>query len=644
MSEKSLDTMPARSCPTSLWNPKMKILNNMKAFYMSLFQRYMYVFISFAFLMLLFNVPSIEENTYSRDILEKRFFRNLYEDELIRKDSSKVNTREHGGESQVLHLSDVISQVLKDSGMSKSNIRSTNKVDVIFDKKGVKPNIYENKKVQKDPNEKVIYSVEVYNKEVSDSNSADSKMKYGEQLNNHFIGKKNEKKDITGKLGVKRKLKIYDREKEIEKLKNEAKFLKKLKYENFEEYAKYKPKRKPSEINSDISERKDEREADNAKLSIFGKEKLDIEETKKDEKVALKKITDNISNIKSEVVGIKEIDEEGMESISKTIDNNKKSEVVGEKKVKTEEINKKEMDYEELTEKETEDVDSLNECLLFYPNNGDSMNLENVLKHIMEYDNSENTIDDLSEEENYNQLYNLLYRTFQKNFYNIYKLHEMLYRDLTSVSIWDEYELDLYNVNENGLYTDDKDLELNENILSLNSKKNEVSTLRDMWNKINRNEEKKISLTICRLNSLYMKLKNKYGVPVFHSTNELNNAYGKFLVHMNYMKSYFNGIFNEWIKTSEGNIKEYRILIIACRLIWRKLKKNTLESLEHIINKTFEKKIKERELHNKKLVRLYKAKYQEEKHNYFWIKFLDEYKGDGSNSYKNSITEAPYIG
>lgn len=624
MSEKSLDAMPARSCPTSFWNPKMKLLHNMKAFYMSSFQRYIYVFIAFVFLMLLFNVPSIEENTYSRDILEKRFFRNLYEDELIRKDSSKVNTREHGGESKVLHLSDIISQVLKDSGMSRSNVRSTNKVDVIFDKKGVKPNVYENIEVEEDPNEKVIYSVEICSKQVSDSNSADSKMKYGEQLNNDFMGNINEQEYITGKLGVRRGLKIYDRKKEIEKLKNELKFLNKLKYENFEEYAKYKPKRKPSEINSDIAERKEEREADNAKLSIFEKEKLDIEETKKDEKVALEKSTDNISNIKSKVVGIKEIDEEGMESISKTIDNSKTSEVVEEKK--------------------TEDVDSLNECLYFYPNDGDSMNLENVLKHIMEYDNSENTIDDLSEEENYNQLFNLLYRAFQNKFYNIFKLHEMLYRDLSNVSIWDEYELDLYNVKENGLYTDDKDLELNENILSLNSKKNDVNTLRDMWNQINRNEEKKISVTIYRLNSLYTNLKNKYDVPVFHSTNELNNAYGKFLIHMNYIKSYFNGIFNEWIKTSEGNIKEYRILIIACRLIWRKLKKNTLQSLEHIITKTFEKKIKEHESYKKYLARLYKAKYQQEKHNYSWMKFLDEYKGDGSSSYENSITEAPYIG
>ncbi|SOV84253.1 Plasmodium exported protein (PHISTb), unknown function [Plasmodium sp.] len=646
MSQKNLDRMPFSGCLTYFWNRKMKILHERKAFYMSLFQRYIYHFTAFVAIMLLFNVPSIEENTYSRDILEKRFFRNLYEDELLRKDSSKDINREYRGESKVLNLSDVISQVLRDSGMNRSNVRSTNKVDVVFDKKGVKSNIYENIEMQEDSNEKIIYSVEIYRKQVSDSNSAGSKMKSEEQMNNYVLENinENEKEDITGKLGVRRGLKIYDNEKDIQNEKYDSKVMNNLKIENIEESKRIKPRRKPREINRDIAERKNEREAISARVSKVENEKLDIEETKKDEKVGLEKGTHNISNIESKEVRIKGIEKEGRESVSKVIDNNKRSKDVGERKDKSEEINKKEMDYEELTEKKAKDFDSLNACLYFYPNNGDNVNLENMLKHIMEYDNSENNIEDLCEDENYNQLYNLLNRAFKNDFYNILKLHEILFRDLTNVSVWDEYELDLYNISENGLYTNIKDIELNENILSLNSKKNDVSMLRDIWNQINRNEEKKISVIIYHLHLLYTNLKNKYDVPVYHSTNELNNAYGNFLIHMNYIKSYFNGIFNEWIKNSDGDIKEYRILIIACRLIWRKLKKNTTKSLENIITKTFEKKIKEREMYNKHLARLYKAKYQEEKYNYFWMKFLDEYKEHTISPYENSLTEAPYIG
>ncbi|SOV15277.1 Plasmodium exported protein (PHISTb), unknown function [Plasmodium sp. gorilla clade G2] len=646
MTQISLDPIPVRSCLKYFWNPKMTILHNKKkAFYMSLFQRYIYVFTAFVVFMLSFNVLCIEENSYARDILDKRFFRNLYEDELLRKDSNKTNNTENRSESKVFHLSDIITQVLNDSGMNRSNVRSTNKVDVIFDKKGTKSDIYENIETPKDPSEKVIYSVEIYRKQVSDSNSVGSKMKAEEQMNNLFVDKikENEKEDITGKLGVRRGLNFYDNEKEIENEKKESKFVNNLKSENFEESTRVNIRRRPSEINHDISKRKDEKENVSAKVSNIEKEKLDIEETKKDENIGLEKRTPNISNTKTKKVRIKEIEKEEIKSIPKNIDNNKKSNVVEEKQVKTEEINKKEINYEEIKEKEKEGVDFLNESLFVYPNDGDSINIENMLKHIMEYDNSEKKMDDPSKDENNNELFDLLNSTFQDNVYNIFKLHEILCCDLTNVSIWKEYELDLYDVKENGLYTNDKDIELNENILSLNSKKNDMSTLRDLWNQINRNEEKKISFLIYHLNLLYTNLKNKYDVSVYQSSNELNNTYHKFLTHKSYIKSYVKGIFNEWIKNSNMDIEEYRILIIACRLIWRKLKKNTIALLEQIITKTFAKKIKEREMYNKYLVRLYKAKYQEEKYNYFWMKFLDEYKENTVSSYKESLKEAPYI-
>ncbi|KYN98671.1 exported protein (PHISTb) [Plasmodium gaboni] len=654
MTQISLNTIPVRSWLKYFWNPKMTILHNKKkAFYTSLFQRYIYVFTAFVVFMLSFqNVLCIEENSYARDISDKRFFRNLYEDESLKKDSTKANNTENQSESKVFHLNDIITQVLNDCGMNRSIVRSTNKVDVIFDKKGTKSDIYENIERQQDPSENVIYSVEIYRKQVSDSNSAGSKMKAQEQMNNHFVDKikENEKEDITGKLGVRRGLKFYDNEQEVENEKKESKFINNLKNEKLEESTRVNIRRRPSEINRDISKRKDEKENVSARVSNIEKQKLDIEETKKDENIGLEKKTPNISNIKSKKVRIKEIEKEEIKSIPKNIDNNKKSNVVEEKKVKTEEINKKQMNYEELKEKENEEeeeeeegVDSLNESLFVYPNNGDSVNIENMLKDIMEYDNSEKKMDDLSKDENNNELFDLLNSTFQDNVYNIFKLHEILCCDLTNVSIWKEYELDLYDVKENGLYTNDKDIELNENILSLNSKKNDVSTLRDIWNQINRNEEKKISVLIHHLNLLYTNLKNKYDVSVYHSSNELNNTYEKFMIHKSYIKSYVKGIFNEWIKNSNVDIEEYRILIIACRLIWRKLKKNTIALLEQIITKTFAKKIKEREMYNKYLVRLYKAKYQEEKYNYFWMKFLDEYKENPVSSYKESLKEAPYI-
>ncbi|SOV24737.1 Plasmodium exported protein (PHISTb), unknown function [Plasmodium sp. DRC-Itaito] len=197
---------------------------------------------------------------------------------------------------------------------------------------------------------------------------------------------------------------------------------------------------------------------------------------------------------------------------------------------------------------------------------------------------------------------------------NIFKKNAKLFKYIQNEEIKKEYELDLNNEKmdiKRNVYSNEKDLSINEDISSLESYNMSVRKFSDLWLNVMKNEREKFNHMITALYRFYRTLIRKYKVPGNLGSNEWNEVYSNIQLHMKNIETYFNTLFNKWINNNKLNIGEFKILVMLNRFSWRKFKKDLYDSNKKYITKPFQAVIDEANTKKKELTEKYKKQFQE---------------------------------
>nr|SPJ13217.1 Plasmodium exported protein (PHISTb), unknown function [Plasmodium sp. DRC-Itaito] len=241
-------------------------------------------------------------------------------------------------------------------------------------------------------------------------------------------------------------------------------------------------------------------------------------------------------------------------------------------------------------------------------NNGEGSLLNRVTK-----EESENSHNDIFK--NYKTLFNNVRQYEDKNF-----------SDKNGFMVFNEKDNQLYKKIE--LLKSDND----------NVKEN----MKNIWIEVIRNERRKYENLRVALYKFYNDLKSVHKVPKSFAEEKWQECNEIILIGGQNMETYMDNIFYDWIDNNNLNINEFKMIVDANRFAWKKLNESVKNSCEGILNKTFEAKLKGKELRSKFIVDMYKQVFDNAiKRSVLKNKGLNR-KLNGSH-YIDSIRNAPFI-
>ncbi|ETW44917.1 hypothetical protein PFNF135_00692 [Plasmodium falciparum NF135/5.C10] len=191
----------------------------------------------------------------------------------------------------------------------------------------------------------------------------------------------------------------------------------------------------------------------------------------------------------------------------------------------------------------------------------------------------------------------------------------------------------------------EKDIQLEKKIELLKGDNNNIKeSMKSIWVDVLRNERRKYENLRVSIYKFYNDLKSVHKVPKSFAEEKWQECNEIILIGGQNMETYMDNIFYDWIDNNNNNlnINEFRMIIDANKFAWKKLNENVKKSCEGILNKTFEAKIKGKELRSKFIVDMYKQLFDNAiKRSVLKNKGLNR-KLNGTH-YIDSIRNAPFI-
>ncbi|KYO02009.1 exported protein (PHISTb), partial [Plasmodium reichenowi] len=256
-----------------------------------------------------------------------------------------------------------------------------------------------------------------------------------------------------------------------------------------------------------------------------------------------------------------------------------------------------EVDITEEEEKEVESVDDDNNkgnesdniyCMLCSSNTKgfgceckDTANY--ILKNLDMYDEHEAKKHASDKSTQFSKEISKLTRKLRTKDPNMFNKNKIVFQDLSKKHTWDKYELHLPGLAP-GKYNNERDVELNKKLIDLEDGFTDTQYIRKLYSLINENEKEKFD-DIKRELLCYCASKNK---SLHRTTKESEQAwkYTEKLIKLYYndFDKHFEKVFLIWLALSEGfDVFEYKMLIAANRLLWRKLSDKVKEESKVMI-------------------------------------------------------------
>ncbi|SOV84372.1 Plasmodium exported protein (PHISTb), unknown function [Plasmodium sp.] len=221
---------------------------------------------------------------------------------------------------------------------------------------------------------------------------------------------------------------------------------------------------------------------------------------------------------------------------------------------------------------------------------------------------------------------------------DIFKNYKTLFNNLS------QYEKNKFSDKSDSMVFNEKDNQIYKKIELLKSDNDNIrENMKSIWMEVMGNERRKYDNLRISLYNFYNDLKRIHKVPKTFAEEKWQECNEIILIGGQNMETYIDNIFYDWIDNKNNlNINEFKIIVNANRFAWKKLNENVKSSCEGILNKTFEAKLKGKELHSKFIVDMYKQIFDNAiKRSVLKNKGLKR-KLNGAN-YLDSIRNAPFI-
>ncbi|SOV12546.1 Plasmodium exported protein (PHISTb), unknown, putative [Plasmodium gaboni] len=175
-------------------------------------------------------------------------------------------------------------------------------------------------------------------------------------------------------------------------------------------------------------------------------------------------------------------------------------------------------------------------------------------------------------------------KSYEMNECNVFTMCDEFFRDLCDDEMCKNYCLYPYDNKNTDKYMNREDLEIRKELDAfIKHGCSDTKLMYTIWCRVMKNEEDKYYLVKEELQNFYENLPKSKFVPLdisnrlFYSCNDII-----FINGIN-NEPYIVDIFEIWFKNNETNIREYKILLDATKLSWRKLKEDVLNSCKEIM-------------------------------------------------------------
>lgn len=224
---------------------------------------------------------------------------------------------------------------------------------------------------------------------------------------------------------------------------------------------------------------------------------------------------------------------------------------------------------------------------------------------------------------------------------SVFNKYSFLFVNLLKDDLWERFQIHYHRLSDTSEYINDLDLEINKKLVLLNNETNSELRIHTIWHDVMENEKKKFNLLNTYFNNNFYHLRKKYKTPFNYAKPTCNQCNEFFALSKKYIENSFNKVFNKWFKNNVYlDADEFRIIVLACRLLWRKTLATLKEEGKLYLQKPFEALHHERKKIHKRGGRALKFKAEE-----FYEKNPDlvTYKGcHFLNSLKNVNLEEKY--
>ncbi|SOV11128.1 Plasmodium exported protein (PHISTb), unknown function [Plasmodium sp. gorilla clade G2] len=194
-----------------------------------------------------------------------------------------------------------------------------------------------------------------------------------------------------------------------------------------------------------------------------------------------------------------------------------------------------------------------------------------ILNNMDMYDEQEAKKHAQDRSEKFSKELSTLFRKLKSKDPNMFNKNKIVFNDLSKKRIWDKYELHLPGL-AHGKYSNERDVELNHKLMDLEDGFTDTQYIRKLYSLINENEKDKFE-DVKKKIFYYCGKENKS----LHRTRKESDQAWKYCeklikLYYNNFDKHFEKVFLIWLALSEGfNVFEYKMLITANRLLWRKL-------------------------------------------------------------------------
>ncbi|SOV20998.1 Plasmodium exported protein (PHISTb), unknown function [Plasmodium sp. DRC-Itaito] len=223
---------------------------------------------------------------------------------------------------------------------------------------------------------------------------------------------------------------------------------------------------------------------------------------------------------------------------------------------------------------------------------------------------------------------------------DIFKSYKTLFNNVR------KYEENNFSDKSGSMFFNERDRQIDKNIELLKSDDNNNNNIKErmknIWLDVIRNERMKYDNLRISIYKFYNDLKRVNKVPKSFCEEKWQECNEIISIGGQNMETYIDNIFYDWIDNNNLNINEFKMIVDANRFAWKKLNENVKKSCEGILNKTFEAKLKGKELRSKFIVDMYKQLFDNAiKRSVLKNKGLNR-KLNGAH-YIDSIRNAPFI-
>lgn len=164
-----------------------------------------------------------------------------------------------------------------------------------------------------------------------------------------------------------------------------------------------------------------------------------------------------------------------------------------------------------------------------------------------------------------------------------------LFTSLFNYDLWERFEISYYMLSGNSEYINDLDLEINKKLVLLNNETNSELRIHTIWHNVMKSEKEKFNLLNTYFNNNFYHLRKKYKTPFNYAKPTCNQCNEFFALSKKYIENSFNKVFNKWFKNNVYlDVNEFRVIVMACRLLWRKTLATLKEEGMLYLQKPFE--------------------------------------------------------